>query len=89
MFEIKRNEDMQEENSLEDFLKAQGYKIIRRTDIGHVLMEILGNPKSETEKDFSDIMKRHPIDMISLMAAVGLIEKRLFSDVAEVKDDSD
>ena len=79
--EVKDAEDGQ---SLDVFLKARGYAVIRQLDLGKCFMNIVnGVPENKSEKEMSDFMKKHPLDVMLTMAVLSMIEKRIFKDCNE------
>ena len=83
-FSPEEMKEAEEGQSLDAFLKARGYAVIQRFDLGKCFMNIVnGVPETKEEESVSNFMKKKPLEVMFAMAVLSLIERRLFKDCPE------
>ena len=73
-----------EGQSLDAFLNARGYVVIKRKDLLKTFMNMInGVPETKAEEELKNIMKKYPVECMLISSVLIDIEKRLFKDCPE------
>ena len=83
-FGPEERKEAAEGQSLDMFLNARGYVMIKRKDLLKIFMNMIyGVPESKAEEELKNIMKKHPLESLLIASVLTDIEKRLFKDCPE------